>query len=150
MPSYFIDTSALSKRYVTEVGTSWMIGLTHAVSGNLVLISELTIVEFCSALARRQRQKQLAMNDMLLLRTSFLLDSDEEYLTMPIDESVLIRARDLVMHHPLRTLDAIQLACAIEATITLAEPLIFIRADNILLNAAVIEGFSIDNPLAHP
>lgn len=114
------------------------------------MISRLTTVEACSALARLQRLKQLASNDGARLRADFLSHADLEYLTIPVDDAVLSRARDLVAKHPLRALDAVQLACALEAAIGLGEALTFLCADNDLLNAATGEGFATDSPLAHP
>jgi hypothetical protein len=50
----------------------------------------------------------------------------------------------------LRTLDAIQLASAIQAMIVLNEQINFISADPNLLVVAAAAGFAIDNPNLHP
>jgi hypothetical protein len=42
------------------------------------------------------------------------------------------------------------LACALNAQATLQQPVTFVSADVKLLNAAVVEGFTIDNPNQHP
>jgi predicted nucleic acid-binding protein len=34
MSNYFLDTSALVKRYLVEVGSAWVIRLTESVAGN--------------------------------------------------------------------------------------------------------------------
>jgi predicted nucleic acid-binding protein len=73
-----------------------------------------------------------------------------EYLALPLDDPVLVRARDLVTRYPVRTLDAIQLASALEASITLGESMTFISGDNTLLSTAAVLGFTTDNPYAHP
>ena len=145
-----MDTSAIIKRYVSEVGTAWITALAQPVAGNITIIARLTTVEGCSVLARLQRLKQLSATDGNRLRNDFLVHADKEYLTVAIDDSVLKRACDLVAKYPLRTLDAIQRACALEATTVLGEALTFLSADTELLNAATSEGFATDNPLAHP
>lgn len=144
----FLDTSALGKRYIAEVGSAWMLAQVQPVSGHLVLISELTTVELRTALTRRQRLKQLSPDDGARLRDHFLTHVAEDYLTILVDAPVLRRARDLVVRHPLRTLDAVQLSCALEATSSLNALLTFVSADTVLLTAAA-EGFVIENPLLH-
>jgi predicted nucleic acid-binding protein len=139
MTTYFMDTSALGKRYMAEIGSGWTTTQAQPTSGNLVLISDLTTVEVCSALARKQRLKQLSASDGALLRGEFLTHVDEEYLAIPVDGPVLARARDLVARYPLRTLDAVQLASALEATAILGEPLTFVSADDDLLSAVAAE-----------
>ncbi len=150
MTALFMDTSAVIKRYVAEVGSTWVTALTQPSTGHVMIIARLATVEVCSALARLQRLKQLASSDGTRLRTDFLFHADTEYLTIPVDDAVLGRARDLVARYPLRALDAVQLACALEAANGLGEPLTFLCADSDLLAAAAGEGFVTDNPLAHP
>ena len=48
---YFVDSSALVKRYVQEVGTSWVRSLTHRGSANQVNLARITAVEVTSAVA---------------------------------------------------------------------------------------------------
>ena len=73
-----------------------------------------------------------------------------EYLVVNIDMSILSSAASLIDRHTLRTLDAIQLACAVDAVKSLREPITFISADNNLLKVATAEGFTVDNPNQHP
>jgi predicted nucleic acid-binding protein len=116
----------------------------------VIVICDLTTVEFFSILARYQRESKLMPANALVLQSGFLADYENEYLSVPLENGVLGRARDLISRYPLRSLDAIQLASAIEAVNTLAAPMVFISGDNKLLSAAAGEGFSIDNPNAHP
>jgi uncharacterized protein len=57
--AYFLDTSALVKRYIPEIGTPWIQSLTHQSSGNVLLVARITVVEMMSAIARRQREATL-------------------------------------------------------------------------------------------
>jgi predicted nucleic acid-binding protein len=63
---------------------------------------------------------------------------------------VLDLAEHLIKRQPLRTLDAIQFACAQRAAKLLALPMIFVTSDSNLLSAAAAEGWTIDNPNNHP
>ncbi|SRR5258708_7357848 len=150
MTTYFMDSSAISKGYVAETGSTWITSLIDPTAGHVIVLSQLAIVEVGSVVARKQRLGLISVVDATQARTNFLLDVKEEYITVALDEPVLQRASDLLNKHPLRSLDAIQLACAIEARLVLSEPHIFVCSDNNLLAAAVVEGFTTDNPLAHP
>jgi uncharacterized protein len=150
MTSYFMDSSAISKGYVAEVGSTWITSLIDPTAGHVIVLSQLAIIEVSSVIARKQRLGLISVVDATQVRANFLLDVKEEYITVPLDDAVVQQASDLIIRYPLRSLDAIQLACAIEATRVLSEPLIFICSDNNLLVAAAAEGFTTDNPLAHP
>jgi uncharacterized protein len=150
MTVYFLDSSAIGKRYMTEIGSAWVRSLVSPAVGHVIVLSRLAIVEISSALERKQHLNQISAADAFQRRTDFLLHVENLYLTVPLDESVLQRASDLIGKYPLRSLDAMQLACALEATATLGEPHIFICSDNNLLAAAIAEDFTTDNPLLHP
>jgi hypothetical protein len=146
----FADTSAVAKRYLVEIGSAWVTGWIEPTANNVILMSELTLVEMQSLLMRRVREGTLAMHDALLLRNDFLLHVQDEYLRVHIDTLIFSLASALVMRHPLRTLDAIQLASAIYAVNILAEPVTFVSGDKNLLIAASLEGFTVDDPNVHP
>ncbi len=59
MSFYFLDTSALIKHYVYEVGSSWLEATVFKPAGNMLLISRITVVEMRSALARRKREASI-------------------------------------------------------------------------------------------
>lgn len=149
MSALYLDTSALVKRYLAELGSGWIEALTDKAAGNVVIVSHLTTVELFSALARRQRESTLKPADALILQTRFLADFEREYLTIPLEKPVLRRARDLVSRYPLRSLDGIQLASALEAASILGEQLTFLTSDKNLLAIAASNGFHTDDPNNH-
>ena len=116
MSEFFADTSAIVKLYVAEAGSSWVHSWGNRVSGNIIVISQVTSIEVVSALSRRQREGKIVPADFITLRGAFLTDKDQFYLTIDIDDRLIIQARNLVAKHSLRTLDAIQLASALEAS----------------------------------
>ena len=61
MAAYFLDTSALMKRYVVEVGSAWVTGLTNPAAGRSVRIASVTRVELLAALYRRVRARTLSL-----------------------------------------------------------------------------------------
>ena len=84
------------------------------------------------------------------MKADFLSHYSNEYLPVLLDTNILRAAAHLTDSHPLRALDAIQLASANHAVNLLGEPITFVSADKNLLTAAAAEGFATDNPLLHP
>jgi predicted nucleic acid-binding protein len=147
--TFYLDTSALAKRYLSEQGSSWITALVHPTAGNIIVVCDLTAVEFFSSLARRQREGTITPADALKLQKQFLTEFERQYLSVGLEEAVLSHARNLVSRHPLRSLDAIQLASAHEAISILEAPMTFVSADKNLLAIAASEGFATDNPNEH-
>ena len=150
MSNFFVDSSALGKRYLAEVGSAWVLSWIRKSSGNVVIVCDLAPIEIFSAFARLQGEKLLLPTNAAILQKALLIDMEMEYISVALDAPSLIQARSLVSKYPLRTLDAIQLACAQSATTNLGEPLVVVSGDNRLLSAAGAEGFVTDNPYLHP
>lgn len=150
MTIFFADTSAVAKRYVTETGSAWVRSWIEPGLGHLVVISDLTKVEMVSMLVRRRRDGVITGGDFTLLQNAFLLHVDTQYLAVGIQEEVLAHARRLLDTHSLRTLDAIQLACALEVAGLFSQPVTLASADQNLLAAAAAEGLATSNPNLHP
>ena len=55
MASFFFDSSALVKRYVSETGTVWVTGLIDPTAGNEIYLARIAGVEVVSAIKRRER-----------------------------------------------------------------------------------------------
>ena len=56
----FLDSSALTKRYVKKTGTAWLIELFRPKSFNRIYVAEIALAEVVSALTRRHRGKTLS------------------------------------------------------------------------------------------
>ena len=150
MSFYFADTSAFAKRYLPEVGSGWVKSWIEPDAGNYIIISILGTVEFVSLLARRQREGIVSVADFIGLQNTFLYHTYHQYRVIPMAINVVVEARQLVARHPLRALDALQLATAIVARKALGTTITFVTADTKLLAAASLEGFTTDNPYSHP
>ena len=149
MTTFYVDTSALAKRYLAERGSAWVLSWVAPAAGNVIVISALTPVEMVSLLERRQREGTLQPAAAALLETSFLAHLQNEYLVIPLDSALLATARGMVKKHRLRTLDAVQLAGAVETMASFAGTITFVSGDKNLLAAAAAEGFATDDPNAH-
>lgn len=145
----FADSSALLKRHIAEQGSAWVRSWIMPEQGHTIVAAEIAIPEIIAAFSRRQRQRQLSPASLGRLRGAFILAAEEEYLLIPITRAIVTVAGELVARHPLRTLDAIHLAAALEAARRFVALPLFITADRILLAAATAEGFPTDDPNNH-
>jgi predicted nucleic acid-binding protein len=55
VPIYYFDSSGLVKRYVSEVGSNWVISLTDPAAGNRIYVANITGVEVPAAINKRVR-----------------------------------------------------------------------------------------------
>jgi hypothetical protein len=148
---FFLDTSALAKRYMNEAGSKWVRGWARPSAGNALMISDLAMVEMFSVIFRRQRMGTLSPNRASRIRSAFTRHLKTEYVGIAVDRAIFHGAQQLIRIYPLRTLDAIQLACALRAaTLAPRKQMMFISSDINLLEAATSEGFPVDNPLNYP
>jgi hypothetical protein len=58
---YFLDTSAVVKRYVQETGTAWIKALADQATGHFLYVDRITDVEMTAAIARRRRLGSLTI-----------------------------------------------------------------------------------------
>lgn len=87
MTTFFVDTSAVGRHYLPEVGSTWVLSWILPAFSHVIVLSEF-------------------------LMSNFLLHVQQEYLVVWLDGTVVARARTLVTQYNLRTLDALQLAGA--------------------------------------
>jgi hypothetical protein len=150
MTTYYLDTSALSKRYVQETGTAWIRTLAAPSANHVLLTARLTMVEMYSALARRRREGTVPAAMCDVAAHAFTSHSASEYEFVELDADVVDLAKDLLWRHPLRAYDAVQLASALIADRALRAaglpPLVFVSADTRLNAAAKDEELAVDNP----
>lgn len=149
---FFADTSALVKRYIDEVGSVYIRDL-MTTADHFFYQSFITSLEIASAFYRRHRMNELSSEELALALQTYAAHSHNEYLLIPYSEALLNTAGTLLARHPLRTLDAIQLAAALILQSTCppdASPLTFVSADDRLIAVARLEKLLTDNPNMHP
>ncbi len=153
MRSYFLDTSAIIKRYVDEIGSEWVTEVCQPSTENTIIISQITLVEAVAAFCRKAREQQLSQRISETERDkiieNFRRHAKRQYNMVRVIPTIYTQAGELCRIHRLRAYDAMQLACALKTRTTLA-PLgiapTFVTADINLLNIAQAEGLDIENP----
>ena len=153
MSFYYLDTSALVKRYVAEDGSRWLETAIFQSTDNMVLISRITVVEMRSALARRRREASIQPHDHADALSALSEDCLLRYRFVELESPVVDLAGELLDQYPLRAYDAVQLASALVVHRLLIEanlaPLTFVSADDKLLTVARAAGLQTDNPNIH-
>lgn len=154
MAVYFVDSSALVKRYISEIGSTWVLSLFDSALNNEVLIAAITGVELVAAITRRARGGSISATDATTACSQFRSDLQSEYQVVEITENIINSAMALAETLGLRGYDAVQLAAGREINaLCIASglpPVRFVSADNELNAAAASEGLLIKNPNDYP
>jgi predicted nucleic acid-binding protein len=149
MTFYFLDTSALVKRYHVEAGSS-KVAMILAEPDSSHLISRLGLVEAVSAFALKVREGQIQVDDFSAYRMRLLADVRNRSINVArVRVAHFKQADQLLQKHgtnvKLRTLDSLQLATALDLR-TRAMLDHFVCADLNLCKIAAVEGLSVINP----
>lgn len=153
MSIYFLDTSAVVKRYVLEKGTQWINGLSDPSAGNSLHVARITTVEVVSAMSRRSRSGSITPADLTQLLTRFRFDLGTQYQVVELTSPLLDEAMRVAEAHALRGYDAVQLAALLAIRRVLSQqqlpPPVLVSADVELNAAATGEGFQTEDPNTH-
>ena len=133
----FLDTSAFAKRYVLEEGADNVVALCRQ-ADNLI-VSVICLPELMSTLSRLVREKKLAKADYQKLKADAMADLVDVDICQ-ITPAILASVVSLLESHPLRAMDALQVACALAVA-----PDRFVSADYRQLAAARKAGLNIVN-----
>lgn len=150
MAVYFVDSSALVKRYINETGSTWVLGLFDPVLNNDVLIAAIASVEIIAAITRRTCGGSISIVDATAVCNQFRIDLRSEYQVVEITDGIINCAMALAEAYGLRGYDAVQLAAGREINNICVSnnlpPIAFVSADAELNAAAAKEGLIIENP----
>jgi predicted nucleic acid-binding protein len=153
--NYYLDASAVVKRYNPETGSIWVKELTDPLAGNTVILGEIALAEVAAALAAQHRaQDGITREERDQALALFLSHCETGYELMAISRFIIDLAVSLTQNHKLRGYDAVQLATALVAnealTVAGLSRLTFVAADHDLLTAANAEGLATDDPNRYP
>lgn len=150
----FHDSSALVKRYVQEIGSSWVGSWFNSTFSHEHYIASVTPVEVVAALTRRGRGGAVPPGEAASACALFRNDLTTDYHVVALTEAMIGEAMTLAEIHALRGYDAVQLAAALALNRLSVgaglDPILFISADQELNAVATIEGLRVENPLLHP
>jgi predicted nucleic acid-binding protein len=121
---YYLDTSALVKRYYVEKGSVWMHSLFQP--ENVLATSKVAYAELLAALARKRREKDITETNFTHAIENFQQEW-REFVIAEVTESVFTDLLSLVKRHPLRGFDAIHLCTVIWFRKRLKTAIVFVR-----------------------
>ena len=136
---YYLDASALVKRYVREADSA---RLRRLAAAQPVATSRLSEVEVASGLARRARGQALTEADRDRALAGLLADFDA-FIVVELSPAITTEARALLLRHPLRAGDAIQLASCHFLSDALRVTVPLVAFDDRLRMAAAAEGWPV-------
>jgi predicted nucleic acid-binding protein len=131
----FFDSSAWAKRYIIENGSDQVVEL--CLQAETVTLSILCLPEVISAFARLRREGKLDESQFSQLKSAFLQDIRDAKM-INLTPYVIKHSLELLEQNSLRTLDALQISCAINGKTDL-----FASADVRQLRAAENYGMKI-------
>jgi hypothetical protein len=151
--THYLDSSAVVKVYLDEVGSDWVETICLQNSEGEIGISQIAGAEVVAAINRRHRTGDIDTTTLETALDAFESDFSHFFVRIPVSLAIIQRAMSLLRRHPLRGYDAVQLATALEwadrlTPFGLAKP-IFVSADNVLNQAAIQEGLQTENPNNH-
>jgi uncharacterized protein len=132
----FFDSSALAKRYIEEKGTDQVQAILSSASA--LAVSVICVPEIVSALCCRRRERKLSTEEYRNPKASVLTDIDDAAV-IGITEEVIARGVALLEQFPLRSADALHIACAAEWSTDL-----FVSADDRQWKAARARGLRVE------
>lgn len=132
MTLLYADTSALICAYFADEPDHTLLNRQLLQDTDPVVTSELTRVEFASAVTAAARGSRLRRPRMVLDRFDGDCADDGPLALLRLNpQPILERAHALVLEHPLRTLDAIHLAVALgdAADLAAGDRVVFVTRD---------------------
>ena len=153
MAVYFIDSSALVKRYVSEVGTAFVTGITDPAAGHQTYVARIAGVEVIAGLARRGRAGDVSADALAAALGQFRQEFATVYRIVDITSALLSDAMRLAEARAVRGYDAVQLAAALRVNtecVALGLSATLVSADGDLNDAATAEGLAVEDPNRHP
>ena len=142
MALYYVDTSALVKRYHLEQGSDRIDRLFADANAGLVMAG-FALTELTSALDRKCQEGLLTGEGLAQVLAVVAWDVLAEFWLVELDRAHVRLSQSLILSHHLRTLDALHLAVIV--SIKDLHP-VLVSADVRLLQAAGKEGIELLNP----
>ncbi len=106
-----LDSSSLAKRYVQEAGSDEVEGILQSASELGLCI--LCLPEIVSALNRLCRERSLTATEYRQAKEALASDMGEATI-LQLTPAAVARAVELLEANPLRALDSLHVACALE------------------------------------
>jgi uncharacterized protein len=89
MAVYFVDSSALVKRYIHEIGSAWVLNLFNPTLNSEILMAAITSFEIVAAITRRMRNGNASEIEAKYVCNLFKNDLISEYQVVEIIGNII-------------------------------------------------------------
>jgi uncharacterized protein len=148
---FYLDASALGKRYVTEPGTELVNVLLDTLPPARLLALGQAVGETVAILVRRRNSGALSLDAyqraMRTLRSELVMAA--RVRLMPTGQDLIADSLVLIERHSINSTDALVLRSALDVKLTMGESgndLVLVSSDQRLLRAAAFERLRVFNP----
>jgi predicted nucleic acid-binding protein len=138
----YADTSVIVKLYVEEEDSGKIARLID--NSRIVATSEISYVEFLSAIFRKKREKEIKELDFKHIKEAFQKNWNS-YLKIKLTADVIATAGSLLERYPLKAYDAIHIGSARHLKGKVKEDILFLTADTTQMRSAKKDGFLISH-----
>jgi len=151
MNYFYIDPSALSKRYHTEEGSDVvdeLLDIMFPSKGRMIFISIWGIAETLSVLNRKKNEKNIKEEDFRKILSSFLGEASK-FSIEPVTDKLVISSLRFILKHNINSADALHMASLIQirnVAKSFRNDVILVASDKRLIRAARDEGIIVMDP----
>ena len=151
MQFFFLDASALAKRYAPETGTSLINHLFASVTSDRLCVFNVSVAEILSALVRKRNAGGITSAGFVQALADFRFEVVQPIQPRKIvaDNLLVTAAFPLIESHSINATDGIILRAALDLATPLrsvGDDLVLVAADQRLIRAAQAEGLTTFNP----
>jgi predicted nucleic acid-binding protein len=148
---FYLDASALAKRYVAETGTPVVDHLFRQVARDRMACLTLGALEVVSLFVRGKNANRIPLGTFPQVLAAFRNEVFDaaDFRKLPVADALVNTAPTIIDKHALNASDAVFLCAALELAAhlrTIGDDLVVVASDLRLLRAAGAEGLATFNP----
>ena len=141
---YFLDTSAIIKRYHEESGTEFINSIFDSTDKSILVISSFTTIETVATLKKFKNKKIISTEDFFYSASKFNSECEsQKIMVIDIEKFHITYAYSLILKHNIAAPDAIILASVISLKRDFPT---FVCSDKSLIEIAKVNNIKVINP----
>jgi uncharacterized protein len=149
--SFYLDASALAKRYIPENGSAQVDAILDTVPANRICVLNIGTGEVISILVRKRNARIISTADFGEAVAAFDIEfvRSRQITKVPASNRLVVSSFPLIVAHSINSTDAIALKSALLIARKLraaGDDLVLVASDLRLLRAAQAEGLTTFNP----
>jgi predicted nucleic acid-binding protein len=149
--SFYLDASALAKRYIPEQGSAQVDAILDTVPAKRIRVLSIGTGEVLSIFVRKRNAGVISVTEFAQATASFHVEivRAKDITKVSITSRLVTTSFSLIVAHSINSIDAILLKSALAIARTLraaGDDLVLVASDQRLLRAAGAEGLKSFNP----